>query len=90
VRRAVALAALLLAGAAHAEAKTVRVFAAGPKFGLHWVDTRAHFHDHLAGLVDRSRRGADVDPEADDVASHLLPGERNHVRPPTTARSTQR
>ncbi|MEO6496066.1 MAG: nitrilase-related carbon-nitrogen hydrolase [Solirubrobacteraceae bacterium] len=71
------LAALLLAAAA--QAKTVRVFAVGPKFGLEWVDTRAHFHDHLVGLVDASKRGAGVQPEAGDVASHLLPGERNLV-----------
>ncbi|MFL5844825.1 MAG: hypothetical protein ACJ762_09040 [Solirubrobacteraceae bacterium] len=87
MRRACALAGLLLAGAsavaaAPAPAKTVRAFAVGPKFTLQWVDTRAHFHDHLVGLVDKAKRGADVQTEADDVASHLLPGERNLVTLP--------
>ncbi|MCW2989995.1 MAG: hypothetical protein JWM73_589, partial [Solirubrobacterales bacterium] len=83
IRRAlaVALAAAVL-GPAAAQAKTVRVFAVGPKFDVSWVDTRAHFHDHLVGLADASRRGADVQPEAGDVASHLLPGDRNLVALP--------
>jgi predicted amidohydrolase len=72
-----AVAAALLAPAA--AARPVRVFAVGPKFALDWVDTRAHFHDHLAGLVDAGARGADVQPEAGDVASHLRPDGRNLV-----------
>jgi len=83
VKRALGLALLVaLALPAVAQAKTVRVFAVGPKFGLEWVDTRAHFHDHLVGLVDASKRGPDVQPEAGDVASHLLSGERNLVALP--------
>ena len=84
MKRGAALAAaiLALAGAAAAQAKTVRVFAVGPKLDLGWVDTRAHFHDHLLGLVDKTKRGADVQPEAGDVASHLLSGERNLVALP--------
>jgi predicted amidohydrolase len=81
VRRALALlgAAAALAPAP-AGAKTVRVFAVGPKFNLSWVDTRAHFHDHLLGLVDKKqRKDAGVQKQADDVASHLLKGERNLV-----------
>ena len=58
------------------------MFAVGPKFGLGWVDTRAHFRDHLVGLVDASKRGADVQPEAGDVASHLRPDGRNLVALP--------
>ena len=73
---------MLLAAPAGAHAKRVRAFAVGPKFSLSWVDTRAHFHDHLVGLVDKSRRGPDVQVEADDVASHLLPGESNFVALP--------
>jgi predicted amidohydrolase len=65
-----------------AQAKTVRVFAVGPKFGLEWVDTRAHFHDHLVGLVDKSKRGADVQPEAGDVASNLRADGSNLVALP--------
>lgn len=75
MRRALLLAALLCAALAPvAAAKRVRVFAVGPKFNVSWVDTRAHFHDHLLGLVDRRQRTAatDVQPQADDVASHLL------------------
>jgi hypothetical protein len=76
------VAAALAALAAPAQAKTVRVFAVGPKLDLGWVDSRAHFHDHLLGLVDKARRGADVQPEAGDVASHLLSGQRNLVALP--------
>lgn len=76
-----AAAATLLA-AVPAQAKTVRVFAVGPKFTLDWVDTRAHFHDHLVGLVDKKARGADVQKQAGDVASHLLKGEHNLVALP--------
>jgi hypothetical protein len=85
VRRLAALAAALcLTAAGVAEAKRVRVFAVGPKLDLGWVDTRTHFHDHLLGLVDKAKRGADVQPEADDVASHLLEpaSERNLVTLP--------
>lgn len=83
MRRALTLAVLVaVACAAAAQARTVRVFAVGPKFGLEWVDTRANFNEHLIGLVDASKRGPDVQPEAGDVASHLLPGERNLVTLP--------
>ncbi|MDX6664125.1 MAG: hypothetical protein QOG68_331 [Solirubrobacteraceae bacterium] len=83
MRRALALAAALAAVLAPAvQAKRVRVFAVGPKFSVSWVDTRAHFHDHLLGLVDRKGRGADVQPQAGDVASHLLSGRRNLVALP--------
>jgi hypothetical protein len=68
-----------LAAPGVAQAKTVRVFAVGPKLDLGWLDTRAHFHDHLVGLVDKSRRGPDVQAEADDVASHLRPDGSNLV-----------
>lgn len=83
MRRALVLAVLaaVLAPVA-AQAKTVRVFAVGPKFDLQWVDTRADYRDHLVGLVDASKRGADVQPEAGDVASNLLPGENNLVTLP--------
>ncbi|MEA2225987.1 MAG: hypothetical protein QOE67_1269, partial [Solirubrobacteraceae bacterium] len=86
-RLALALAATapLLALPAGAQAKRVRVFAVGPKFNLTWVDTRQHFHDHLVGLTDRSRRGSDVQAQADDVASHLL-GPADPARPVETAR----
>ncbi len=88
--RAVAavLAAALLAVPAAAEAKRVRVFAAGPKFDLSWVDTRAHFHDKLFALMDARRRtgGAPAIQEgAGDVASHLL-GPADPGRPVETAR----
>ena len=80
MRRAAALAVLAALAAAPAHAKTVRVFAVGPKFNLSWVDTRQHFHDHIVGLVDRKqRKGAGVQQQADDVASHLLKGEHNLV-----------
>lgn len=80
MRRALFLAVLaaVLASAA-AAAKTVRVFAVGPKFNLEWVDTRADYRAHLLGLVDASKRGPDVQAEAGDVASNLLPGEVNLV-----------
>ena len=80
MRRAAALAVLAALAAAPAHAKTVRVFAVGPKFSTSWVDTRQHFHDHIVGLVDRKqRKGAGVQQQADDVASHLLKGEHNLV-----------
>jgi predicted amidohydrolase len=47
-----------------AEAKQVRVFAVGPRFSLDWVDTRAHFHDHLFTLARgvAERRLGPADP----------------------------
>jgi predicted amidohydrolase len=82
----VAVAALTPAAAARA--KTVRVFAAGPKFSLDWVDTRAHFHDKLFALADARRRTATapgVQRAARDVASRLL-GPTDPQRPAATAR----
>jgi predicted amidohydrolase len=71
-----------------AEAKRVRVFAIGPKLDLSWLDSRAHFHDKLFALADRSRRTPDaplVQQNAEDVASHLL-GPTDRSRAAQTAR----
>lgn len=79
---AAALAVGLLAVPAAASARQVRAFAVGPKLDLAWLDTRRHFHDKLFALVDRSRRGPaapQVQKGVDDVASHLLSGDRNLV-----------
>src|SRR4051812_25599299 len=45
-----ALAALTFA-TAPAEARTVRVFAVGPRFDFGWVDSREHFHGKLDGML---------------------------------------
>lgn len=83
MRRALALllaaATLPAVAAPAAEARKVRVFAVGPKFDVGWVESRETYRSHLLGLVDARRRGPDVQPEAGDVASNLLPGERNLV-----------
>src|SRR3954454_6409468 len=74
IRRALPLALLaLLAVPAAGQAKRVRVFAVGPKFSFDWVDTRAHYHDKLLALVDKTKRGGapTIQAGADDVASHL-------------------
>lgn len=91
-RRLVAVAAALAAAPAAlppaAEARTVRVFAVGPKFDLAWLDTRQHFRDKLFALVDRGQRTGTapaVQPGADDVASHRL-GPEDPARPVETAR----
>ena len=76
-----AVALLLIALPAAAQARTLRIFAAGPRFELGWVDTRAHFHDKLLALLDRSKRGGSVpriQRAADDVASHLRPTPKGH------------
>jgi hypothetical protein len=79
------LACLLAAGPAHA--KSVRVFAVGPKFSLDWVDTSPHFNAKLVALFDRRRRaGAPlVQRGADDAASHLR-GPSDAKRPVQSAR----
>lgn len=84
---ALALAAL---GPPGAEAKRVRVFAAGPKLDVErWLDTRQHFHDKWFALFDRELRDEPGTPliqnGADDVASHLL-GPSDPSRPAQTAR----
>lgn len=80
MRRAVALAAALAALLpAAAEAREVRAFAVGPKFDTSWVAGRTTYRAHLLGLVDRAKRGPDVQAEADDVASHLRADGRNLV-----------
>lgn len=84
---ALALAALVPPGA---EAKRVRVFAAGPKLDVErWLDTREHFHDKWFALIDRELRDEPGAPliqnGADDVASHLL-GPSDPSRPAKTAR----
>lgn len=87
MRRGVGVATLLVAvavlalGAAASQAKTVRVFAVGPKFSLDWVDTRAHFHDKLVAMVDAGARDRPGVPQiqrgAGDVRSHLLGSKGN-------------
>jgi predicted amidohydrolase len=92
-RRAPALlvaAAVLLVLPAGADAQRVRVFAVGPKLDVErWLDTRQHFHDKYAALLDRSLRGGPGVPliqrGAGDVASRLL-GPRDAARPARTAR----
>lgn len=84
------LAALLgLALTGTAAAKSVRVFAVGPKFSLDWVDTRAHFHDKLLALTDSRLRSAPGTPMvqrgAGDVLSRLR-GPSDRRRPVQTAR----
>jgi hypothetical protein len=86
VRRAAvaALAALLVLPAASV-AKTVRVFAVGPRLSVGWLDTRAHFHDKLFALMDAKRRGAGVPSVvrgAGDVGSHLREDGNNFVALP--------
>ena len=78
-RAALILAAVFsLVAAGEAAAKTVRVFAVGPKFSLSWVDTREHYRAHLFALMDRAERGgAAVQRDADDVASHRLGRDRD-------------
>lgn len=83
---ALALLALVLVPAA--EAKRVRVFAAGPRFDLAWVESREAFRAKLGALLDASRRGsgaAAMQRGADDVASHRL-GPSDPARPVQTAR----
>ncbi len=70
------------------QAKSVRVFAVGPKFSLDWVDSRARFHDKLLALTDARRRTAaapGIQRGAGDVASRLL-GPADAKRPVQTAR----
>ena len=85
-RAAVAAAlAVLLAASAMASAKQVRVFAAGPRLSLSWLDTRAHFHDKLFALMDARRRGGGgpaIARGAGDVASHLRKDGNNFVALP--------
>ena len=90
MRRAAALALLLLAAVAvgPAEAKRVRAFAVGPKFDLSWVDTREHYRAHLLALMDARERGrvpATIQRGAADVASRQL-GPEDPERPVETAR----
>jgi len=71
-----------------AGAKTVRVFAVGPKFSLDWVVSRATYHDKLFALADRTLRvppAPAIQDGADDVAGHLL-GPSDPRRPAQTAR----
>jgi Carbon-nitrogen hydrolase len=66
-------------------AKTVRVFAVGPRLSVSWLDTRAHFHDKLLALMDANRRGAGVPSVvrgAGDVASRLRKDGNNFVALP--------
>jgi hypothetical protein len=77
-----ALALLLLALAAPAEARTVRVFAVQPKLDLAWMQSRQTYHDKMFALADRRLRGPGtplVQRGADDVASHLRADGRNLV-----------
>jgi hypothetical protein len=85
---AAAAAAVATAVVPAADAKRVRVFAVGPKLDLAWIDTRAHFHDKLFAVADRSLRTPAaplVQQHADDVASHLL-GPTDRTRAAQTAR----
>src|SRR5207302_1593458 len=58
VRRLALLAILVLSVPSAAAARTIRVFAVGPKFDLSWVDSRQHYHDKLFALLDARLRGA--------------------------------
>jgi predicted amidohydrolase len=83
----VALAAALAAPAT-AAAKTVRVFAMGPKLDVAWFESRDTFRDKVFALADKRLRGPDKPPiqeGADDFASHLL-GPSDPARPVETAR----
>ena len=87
MRRALVLAVAVIAtfGTATASARTVRVFAMGPKLSLDWIDSRQHFHDKLLALFDRSLRAPSapvIQQGADDVASHLRPDGANLVTLP--------
>jgi predicted amidohydrolase len=89
VKRAVLLAVALLALApAAACAKRVRVFAAGPKFDVAWVESREAFRAKMLALVDATKRGTGasaVQTGAGDAASRLL-GPADRARPADTAR----
>src|SRR3954464_2517306 len=72
--------ALLLAAPAHA--RTVRVFAMQPKLDLAWMESRQTYHDKMFALADKQLRGPGtplIQRGADDVASHLLGGDRNLI-----------
>lgn len=56
-------------------AKTVRVFAVGSKLEIRYGDTYEHFHDKIFALIDAQHRGDWVQPDADDVASHVRPAD---------------
>ena len=66
--RALLLAQLLFSFAAAAQAKPVRVFAVGPRFGLDWVDSRAHFAAKLDGMLKPLHRtGRDLAVLPEDI-----------------------
>jgi hypothetical protein len=72
------------AGPPEAPARTVRVFAMGPKLDIAWMESRATYRDKMFALADRTLRGAGrplVQTGADDFASHLLgPTDRSRAR----------
>jgi hypothetical protein len=82
------LAALSLASAAAADARTVRVFAMNPKLDLAWMESRDTYRAKLLALSDKSLRGGGaprIQDDADDVQSNLL-GPTDPERPVETAR----
>ncbi|WP_205697370.1 hypothetical protein [Conexibacter sp. SYSU D00693] len=80
---------LVLATAAAADARTVRVFAGGPRYDASWVQDRAAYRAKLLALLDARERGAAgataVRQGAGDVAARLL-GPSDRARPAATAR----
>ena len=76
------LSAIALVVPAAAEAKTVRVFAMGPKLDLAWMESRDTYRDKMFALADRTLRGPGtpiVQDGADDFASHRLGRDRDLV-----------
>jgi len=84
-------AVLLILPAGVADAKRVRVFAAGPKIEPAWLVSKAAYRGKLLALTDARERaaaataGVIVQDGADDVASHLF-GPTDPQRPAQTAR----
>lgn len=76
------LVVLCFAASAGAAQPTTRIFAMQPKLSLAWMDSRAHYHDKLFALADKSLRGPAApltQDGADDFASHLREDGRNLV-----------
>lgn len=73
---AVVLVVVAAAPAEAVRAKTVRVFAVGPKLDVAWLDRRESYRGKWFALFDRSLRAGSGAPlvqrGADDAASHLL------------------
>lgn len=67
---------------ATADAKTVRVFAMGPKLDIAWMESRQTYRDKMFALADKSLRGPGtpvIQDGADDFASHRLGRDRDLV-----------